>query len=73
MTKDRFYSNEELLAMDNEPARKILAERGNTIVEGALEKMIRGSQLYNEPDIPGDAMVKIRNGRIIEVNGKAYP
>lgn len=50
-----------------------LTRRGNTVVDGKLEKTVLGSALYNEPNIKPDDRVTVTNGKITAVNGNPFP
>ncbi len=50
-----------------------LERRGNTIVDGKLQKTMKGSELYNQETIAADDVVTVTNGKITAVNGNPYP
>lgn len=81
MTMDRFYSNEELCRLaefgtveEQAAAERRLNDRGNTLNDDfTVTKTVRGSALYNQPDIAADDVVEVTNGRITAVNGNPWP
>ncbi len=69
--------NRELLRLadtGDTAATDELSDRGNTVVDAnTLSKTILGSELIGYSAInPGD-VVKIHNGKVVEVNGNPYP
>lgn len=81
MTQARFYSNEELCRLaefgtvaEQAAADRILRDRGNVLnADYTITKTVKGSQLYNQPDIAADDVVEVTNGRITSVNGNPWP
>ena len=68
--------NSDLLAGSiggDEECTAKLTRRGNTVVDGQLQKTVAGSALINEPQIAADDVVTITDGKITAVNGNPYP
>jgi hypothetical protein len=68
--------NSDLLAGSidgDEECTAELTRRGNTVVDGQLQKTVKGSALINEPSIGADDVVTVTDGKITAVNGQPYP